>query len=71
LYILICVIITYIQIEIGILMFDKLIESLAANPCYLAIVSAMIISYFIIRTNNKHLQEMEKLRISQYSEGVE
>lgn len=52
-------------------MFDKLIESLAANPCYLAIVSAMIISYFIIRTNNKHLQEMEKLRISQYSEGVE
>jgi len=50
--------------------FEKLIDALSAEPCYLAIVSAMIVSYFIINNNNKHLQKMEEIRISQFKKAT-
>ena len=46
-------------------MLDKIIESLGSEPCYLAIVTAMIIAYLIIKNNNNHQQRMEEIRIAQ------
>lgn len=49
---------------------DQLIDALSVEPCYLAIVSAMVIAYFIIKNNNSHLQKMEEIRVSQFAQGI-
>lgn len=46
-------------------MMNNVIESLSSNPCYLAIISAMIIALLIIKSNNRHQQKMEEIRVSQ------
>ena len=41
---------------------------LLSNECYIVIVLVLIIAYFIIRSNQKHQQTMEKIRLEQYAE---
>ena len=41
---------------------------LLSNECYIVIVLVLIIAYFIIRSNQKHQQIMEKIRLEQYAE---
>jgi hypothetical protein len=49
---------------------NSIVEALAQEPCYLAIISSMTIAYFIIANNNKHSQKMEEIRFKQSLKGL-
>ena len=44
---------------------NNLINAMSKEPCYLAIIVIFIICWLIIRSNNKHQEKMEIIRIKQ------
>ncbi len=46
---------------------NKIIELLSDNECYVLILGVFIISYLIIKANNKHHEEMETIRLEQFN----
>ena len=47
---------------------NTIIELLSNNECYVLILGVLLIAYLIINSNNKHHQEMEKIRLEQFNQ---